>query len=366
LTTREINPAMKASRSRRLPGAALAGALACTAGAHAAEPAAAAALENQAELAKKLANPVASLISVPLQYNYDENIGPNEQGSKSLLNVQPVIPLSLGQDWNLIIRTIVPLIDQQDVSARGQGESGLGDITQSFFFSPKTPVGGWILAAGPVGYYRSATDQYLGAEKWGAGPTALALRQTGPWTVGLLTNHIESFAGDSDRAEMRDVRAALPVVHHEDQDDVFAELGIHLRLGERPMVGAGQCDGGPVAEDRSADPAGAARRALLGRVTRQWRGGLGATCRCHAAVSEIARKLTALDASNCKFPARRKRVRASSCPLPPLPRRLSAPVPESAGERTRLRVMQARRDLADRHPGLFQQLARQFEADVFQ
>ncbi len=202
MTTREINPAMKASRSRRLPGAALAGALACTAGAHAAEPAAAAALENQAELAKKLANPVASLISVPLQYNYDENIGPNEQGSKSLLNVQPVIPLSLGQDWNLIIRTIVPLIDQQDVSARGQGESGLGDITQSFFFSPKTPVGGWILAAGPVGYYRSATDQYLGAEKWGAGPTALALRQTGPWTVGLLTNHIESFAGDSDRAEI--------------------------------------------------------------------------------------------------------------------------------------------------------------------
>lgn len=202
MTKQKMNPAMKASQPRRLLGAALAGALACTAEAHADEPPASTAADNQAELAKKLANPVASLISVPLQYNYDENIGPNERGSKSLLNVQPVIPLSLGQDWNLIIRTIVPLIDQQDVSARGQGESGLGDITQSFFFSPKAPVGGWILAAGPVGYYRSATDTYLGDEKWGAGPTALALKQTGPWTVGMLTNHIESFAGDSDRAEI--------------------------------------------------------------------------------------------------------------------------------------------------------------------
>ena len=173
------NPAMKTSRSRCLPGVSLAGAL-----------------------ARKLANPVASLISVPLQYNYDENIGLDDKGSKSVLNVQPVIPLSLSQDWNLIIRTIVPLIDQQDVSARGESESGMGDITQSFFFSPKAPVGGWILAAGPVGYYRSATDTQLGAEKWGAGPTALALKQTGPWTVGMLTNHIESFAGDDDRAEV--------------------------------------------------------------------------------------------------------------------------------------------------------------------
>ncbi len=197
------NPAMKTSRSRCLPGVSLAGALACAvAGAHAAEAAAPAAIDHQAELARKLANPVASLISVPLQYNYDENIGLDDKGSKSVLNVQPVIPLSLSQDWNLIIRTIVPLIDQQDVSARGESESGMGDITQSFFFSPKAPVGGWILAAGPVGYYRSATDTQLGAEKWGAGPTALALKQTGPWTVGMLTNHIESFAGDDDRAEI--------------------------------------------------------------------------------------------------------------------------------------------------------------------
>jgi hypothetical protein len=158
--------------------------------------------DKAAELAKKLANPVASLISVPLQYNYDENLGPNGDGSKSVLNVQPVVPFSLGEDWNLITRTIVPLIDQQDIPAKGQSESGLGDIVQSFFFSPKQPVGGWILAIGPVGLYPTASDEVLGGEKWGAGPTVLALQQKGPWTYGLLANHLESFAGEEERADI--------------------------------------------------------------------------------------------------------------------------------------------------------------------
>lgn len=130
--------------------------------------------DKAAELAKKLANPVAALISVPLQYNYDENFGPDDEGSKSVLNIQPVIPFSIGENWNLITRTIIPLIDQQDIPA-GTDESGLGDVVQSFFFSPKAPVGGWILAAGPVGLYPTASDEILGGEKWGAGPTVLAL-----------------------------------------------------------------------------------------------------------------------------------------------------------------------------------------------
>lgn len=155
-----------------------------------------------AELAKKLANPVAALISVPLQYNYDENMGPDGDGSKSVLNIQPVTPFSIGEDWNLIVRTIVPLVDQQDLPVKGQDESGLSDIVQSFFFSPKAPVGGWILAAGPVGLYPTATDEMLGGEKWGAGPTVLALKQTGPWTCGLLANHIWSVAGEDDRADI--------------------------------------------------------------------------------------------------------------------------------------------------------------------
>jgi len=81
----------------------------------------------------------------------------------------------------------------------GHVQDGLGDTIQSFFFSPKEPVAGWILAAGPVFLYPSATDPLLGSEKWGAGPTGLILKQTGGWTYGILANQIWSFAGDVER-----------------------------------------------------------------------------------------------------------------------------------------------------------------------
>jgi hypothetical protein len=154
------------------------------------------------DLAKKLANPVASLINVPLQYNYDEGFGPNDKGSKSVLNVQPVIPFSLNKDWNLITRTIIPLVSQQDLPVEGQDESGLGDVMQSFFFSPKAPVHGWVLAAGPVALYPTASQDTLGGKKWAMGPTGLALRQQGPWTYGLLANHLWSVAGNDDRPDI--------------------------------------------------------------------------------------------------------------------------------------------------------------------
>lgn len=156
-----------------------------------------------AELARKLANPIANLISVPLQYNYDKNYGPDDDGSISRLNIQPVIPLSLNDDWNLISRTIIPLIDQQDIPVRGSDKSGLGDTTASLFFSPKAPTArGWIWGAGPVVLLPTASDERLGGEKWGLGPTAVALKQVGPWTVGGLTNHIWSVAGDGDRDDI--------------------------------------------------------------------------------------------------------------------------------------------------------------------
>jgi len=150
------------------------------------------------DLAKQLANPVASLISVPFQANWDFGIGVND-ATRFTLNVQPVIPLSLNDDWNLIIRTILPVIDAESPAQGIDDAFGLGDTVQSFFFSPKQPVGGWILAAGPVFLWPTATDSQLGGEQWGAGPTALALKQTGSWSYGLLANHLWSYAGDDAR-----------------------------------------------------------------------------------------------------------------------------------------------------------------------
>lgn len=159
--------------------------------------------DKAAELAKKLANPIASLISVPLQYNYDEYGGVNDGASASRLNIQPVIPFSLSEEWNLITRTIVPLVDQSDFPIAAMNESGLGDITASQFFSPKTPTaGGLIWGAGPVELLPTASDEALGGEQWGVGPTAVVLKQSGPWTIGFLGNHIWSVAGDDDRADV--------------------------------------------------------------------------------------------------------------------------------------------------------------------
>jgi hypothetical protein len=150
--------------------------------------------EDDAELVKKLSNPVANLISVPLQNNWDFGIGP-EKAMRYTLNIQPVIPISIGKDWNLITRSIVPII-HAEAPVKGLDDStGLGDILQSFFFSPKEPTsGGWIWGVGPVILYPSGTDE-LSAHKWGAGPTAVLLKQESGWTYGILANHVWSFSG---------------------------------------------------------------------------------------------------------------------------------------------------------------------------
>jgi len=154
---------------------------------------------NAEDLAKQLSNPVADLISVPFQLNYDENIGVDDSGSRWTLNIQPVIPISLGSDWNLISRTIVPVISTDSIPPGSGGETGLGDTVQSLFFSPKQPTsGGWIWGAGPVFLLPTSTDDTLGAGDWGAGVTGVALRQQGPWTYGGLTNHIWDIGGDTD------------------------------------------------------------------------------------------------------------------------------------------------------------------------
>ena len=150
-------------------------------------------------LAKKLSNPISSLISLPFQSTFDFGMGPNEDGFRYTLNVQPVIPIALNKDWNLISRTIVPIIGQTNVVGTSS-QFGLGDTLQSFFFSPnKTePV---IWGVGPQLSIPTATNEYLGTQKLGVGMTGLVLKQKGQWTIGALFGHMWSVAGKDSRAD---------------------------------------------------------------------------------------------------------------------------------------------------------------------
>ena len=149
------------------------------------------------DLAKKLSNPVADLISVPFQYNYNDGYGADGRGQQSYINIQPVIPISISTNWNLISRTIVPLIDQDGLLPGGGSQSGIGNITQSFFFSPKAPTsGGLIWGAGPVLQIPTASDD-VAPDQWAAGLTGVVLKQHGPWTAGALGNHVWSISDES-------------------------------------------------------------------------------------------------------------------------------------------------------------------------
>lgn len=154
-------------------------------------PVTSAAQDADAELAKKLNNPVSSLVSVPFKLNFDCCYGPHE-GSRETLNIQPVIPISLNDDWNMIVRTIVPVVHQERTSPTTGSEFGLSDVTQSFFLSPRSH-GQITWAVGPVFLWPTG-ETGIGARQWGAGPTALVLRQTGGLTYGVLANHLWSYA----------------------------------------------------------------------------------------------------------------------------------------------------------------------------
>ena len=158
--------------------------------------------QSKDELATQLANPVASLISVPFQNNFDYGVGPNE-GFKYTLNAQPVIPVSIGENWNMISRTIVPIVSQKDVIVDGSNQTGMADIVQSLFFSPKAPTsGGVVWGVGPVLMFPTATNKEIGLEKWAIGPTAVILKMQGTLVYGMLANHLVSYAGNDDRSDI--------------------------------------------------------------------------------------------------------------------------------------------------------------------
>jgi len=153
------------------------------------------------ELAKKLANPVSSLISLPFQNNTDYGIG-KYHGSRNVLNIQPVVPISITPKLNLITRAIFPLISQYDITGEGTRQNGLGDVLASAFLSPSEPKNGLTWGAGPALLLPTATNKFLGAGKLGFGPTAVALKQSNGWTYGGLMNQIWSIAGDKDRSDI--------------------------------------------------------------------------------------------------------------------------------------------------------------------
>jgi hypothetical protein len=170
-------------------------------------------------LAKQTQNPVASLISVPLQANWDFGLGERD-ATGTLLNIQPVMPFALTKSTNVILRVIMPLISQPGED--GERMNGLGDIVTTAFLSPAN-TGRIIWGVGPVFLLPAATNNALGAEKFGIGPSVVMLTQPGPWTVGFLFNHIWSTSGAADR---------------EDVNSTFLQPFVNYNLGGGLSLGA--------------------------------------------------------------------------------------------------------------------------------
>jgi hypothetical protein len=208
---------------------------------------------DHADLAAQLQNPIADLISVPLQNNFDFGIG-QEDAFRYTLNIQPVIPISLSKNWNLLSRTIVPIIYEEQTLPGGDDHAGLGDILQSLFF---VPAGSRAITwgVGPALSLPTATSDALGSEQWALGPTAVVLAQPLPWTLGVLANHLWSVAGSDDRADVNatylqpfasyttskatSFTASLEAVHDWEGDNswsVPAILGVGqvLKIAEQP------------------------------------------------------------------------------------------------------------------------------------
>ena len=154
--------------------------------------------QSQAELAKAAQNPVGNLISLPFQNNMNFDVGPDDR-IQNVMNIQPVYPFSLGDDWNLVTRTILPGISQP---APGTDRTnGIGDLNATLFFAPTKP-GKLIWGLGPVLFFPTASDDVLGTDKYSAGASLVMLTMPGNWVVGGLVSQWWSYAGDEDAADV--------------------------------------------------------------------------------------------------------------------------------------------------------------------
>ena len=155
---------------------------------------------SQESEAKQAQNPIARLISVPLENDFSPNTGVSKEDSY-VLQMKPVVPFNLSKDWNLITRTIIPIIQTPDPAPGIDGASGLGDISLSLFLSP-AKAGPIIWGAGPIVSFPTASDDILGTKKLSVGPTVVALRSQGQWLYGTLVYNAFSVAGPSDRPDV--------------------------------------------------------------------------------------------------------------------------------------------------------------------
>lgn len=157
---------------------------------------------SAAALARQAQNPVADMISVPFQLNWNFDTGPLDKGQQ-ILNIQPVLPFTLNKDWNLVTRTIVPLISQPAFTTSQDRENGLGDINFTAFLSPKKPgASGWIWGVGPALIMNTASDDRLGQGAWSLGPSAVFLKMPGNWVVGGLVSNVWSISEDEGRPDV--------------------------------------------------------------------------------------------------------------------------------------------------------------------
>lgn len=158
-----------------------------------------AAQEDDKELAKKTQNPVSDLISLPFQNNFNIGLGPDDD-VQWVLNIQPVWPFQRGR-VNYINRTIAPVIYQPEIAPGTGSEFGFGDINHTTWLSP-AKQSKFIWGLGPVILLPTATDDVLGSDQWGLGPSFVGLTMPGNWVVGGLVNNVWSVAGDDDEPEV--------------------------------------------------------------------------------------------------------------------------------------------------------------------
>lgn len=194
---------------------------------------AAAEAESETDLAKKLQNPIGDLYSVPFQSNTNFNTGPHK-GTQEILNIQPVLPIHISEDWNIITRTILPLIWQPSLQPAQTVPFGTGPTSFSAFLSPSQPANGWLWGIGPIGQVPTISDSTLGSNVWGAGPTGLVVYMKGPWSrVCLLTMY-----GLSAASRHQVARNTICFWCNRSQTTISAAAGTSARLRSSPPTGS--------------------------------------------------------------------------------------------------------------------------------